>query len=272
VVPEKIENVTALAEATLQKHVSFLRSIGMVVNETKTEIMWIGDMPLIEYLSIGDNRVPLTKSMKALGIYIQGNLCWDVQAEHALNKSKRMLSAFRFLRKYLTEKQFLKAASANYYGTVYYAASVWFNNLKQIQKTKLTSIHFRMLRTAKRDHKQSLSRTELTHLCERATPEQWTKFMTASRVIKTIREQQPIYLFEKLTMTYFEKPRYPGIGQFFDHSRTRKGFQSIQNRLLFMRKIEFDWNNECKEISNDRLRIEMKKAFFPYFAETHCQV
>jgi len=264
VVPKEIENVKALAESTIQKHVSFLRSIGMIVNETKTEIMWIGTTPLLDNLSIGNNIVPFTKSMKALGIYVQGDLCWDAQAEHSISKSKKLLSAFRFLRKYLTEKQFLKAASANYYGSVYYAASVWFHNLKQSQKKKLTAVHFRMLRTAKRDFKMALSRTELTQLCERATPEQWAKFVTASRVIKTIRDQQPAYIFEKLTMNYFEEPRYPGNGCFFDFSRTRKGFQSIQNRLLFMRAIDLDWNNESSVISNDRIRIEMKKTFFPY--------
>jgi len=49
------------------------------------------------------------------------------------------------------QEQFLKAASANYYGSVFYSSIVWFQNLKQIHKTKLNSIHFRMLRTAKKD-------------------------------------------------------------------------------------------------------------------------
>jgi hypothetical protein len=51
--PKKIENTAKLAEDTLNRHISFLRSIGMVVNEAKTEIMWIGDNPLIEYLTMG---------------------------------------------------------------------------------------------------------------------------------------------------------------------------------------------------------------------------
>jgi hypothetical protein len=110
--------------------------------------------------------------MKALGIHIEGNLSWDAQAESAINKSKKLLSAFRFLRKYLTEKQFLKAASANYYGSVFYGGIVWFHSLKQKYKNKLTSIHFRLLRTAKRDFLLKLKRTELTELCKRATPEQ----------------------------------------------------------------------------------------------------
>jgi hypothetical protein len=57
-----------------------------------------------------------------------------------------------------------------------------------------------------------------------------------------------------------------GLGQFFDFSRTRKGFQSLQNRLLFMRSVNLDWNNESNELSDDRLRDEFKKAFFLYIA------
>jgi hypothetical protein len=99
----------------------------MVVNDSKSEIMWIGGdaSPFITII-IGDNEVPLTTSMKVLGIHFQGNLAWDVQAEVAINKSKKLLSAFRFLRKYLTEKQFLKAAPANYYGSVFYGGTVWY--------------------------------------------------------------------------------------------------------------------------------------------------
>ncbi len=64
----------------------------MVVNEAKTEIMWIGKTPLIDHLRVGNNSVRLTNLMKALGFYIQGDLCWNVQAEHALNKGKKLLS------------------------------------------------------------------------------------------------------------------------------------------------------------------------------------
>jgi hypothetical protein len=89
-------------------------------------------------------------------------------------------------------------------------------------------------------------------------------------VIKTIHNQQLTYHFGKLIINYFEEPRHPGLGQFFDFSRTRKGFQSLQNRLLFMQSVNFDWNNNSNELSDDHLRIELKKAFFPYIdlAET----
>ena len=161
--------------------------------------MWVGkNTPTINPLKVGDNLVTLSDKMKALGVYFQGNLCWDAQGQHAIQKSNKVVTAFRFLRKYMTEKQFITAASANYYGSVFYCCSVWFHSSKQSIKKKLNSSHFRLLRTAKRDFKMTLKRNELTELCERATPEQWTRFITATRVIKVLRDKKPPDLLRRL--------------------------------------------------------------------------
>jgi len=177
-------------------------------------------------------------------------------------KVKKIVSCFKHLRKYLTESQFLQAASANYYGSVFYACSIWYQNLKQKYKTKLNSFHFRMLRTAKLDFRMKLKRNELTELCKRATPEQWAKFVTSSRVIKIMRDKQPTELNQRLKDVYFEQKRQPGCGRFFDSARIKKGQQSIQNRLLFMRSIDYPWN--LKPMSDDLIRIEMKRAYFSF--------
>ncbi len=124
----------------------------MVVNEYKTEIMWIGKEPQLNEICINWTKCSLVKSMKALGIYIQGDLSWDTQAEFDIKKGQKLASCFGYVRKYLTEDQFLKAATADYYESVFYASSVWFQNIKVIFKTKFNSIHFRILGTATRLH------------------------------------------------------------------------------------------------------------------------
>ncbi len=264
--PSEQLTVKEVTERTIHKHITYLRSIGMVVNEAKTEVMWIGNGPsTITNIKIGASNVSLVNKMKALGIIFEGNLAWDAQAENVTAKSKKLFSALRFLRKYLTETQFLKAASANYYGSVFYASCIWYQSLKQKQKSKLTSTHFRMLRVAKRDYRMTFKRNELTEMCRRATPEQWAKFITATRVIKTVRQQQPKWLATKLMKVYYEEPRKPGIGLFYDGSKRKKGQQSLENRLLFMRSITQPWNLSS-ELSDDGLRVMMKRVFFPYYA------
>ena len=52
----------------------------------------------------------------------------------------------------------------------------------------------------------------------------------------------------------------PGRGLFFDGSRTRRGGQYIENRLLLMCSIDICWNSG-KYFTNDYVRIEMKRTF-----------
>ncbi len=77
--------------------------------------------------------------------------------------------------------------------------------------------------------------TKLTELCQRATLEQWAKFITTLCVIKIMRDEQPVGLSERLRQNCFEENRKPGIGLFFDSSHIKKGKQALENRLLFMR-------------------------------------
>jgi hypothetical protein len=60
-----------------------------------------------------------------------------------------------------------------------------------------------------------LKLTELTELCQRATPEQWAKFITGLRVIKIMRDEQPAGLAERLNRNCYEENRKPGIGLVF---------------------------------------------------------
>ena len=79
-------------------------------------------------------------------------------------------------------------------------------------------------------------------------------------MLKTIRDMQPTVLRAALINTYFEERQNPGRGLFFDGSRTRRGRQSIEIRLLFMRSIDICWNSG-KDLTNDYKRIEMKRTF-----------
>ncbi len=233
------------AERTIIEHVEYLKSLGMTVNESKTEVMWIAGTPcpILEF-KIGNEKCKLVEKIKALGIFIQNDLSWDTQAEQAILKGKKLVSNFTVLRRYLNEDQFLKAASANYFGAVFYAAGVWFDSSKGKYKDKLQSLHFRLLRTATRDYQMRLTHDQLSTRCRRATPRQRTNFITASRVIKTFRVKQPPELHKILLTNYFEEPRFPGVGLFFDSSMNKKGQQSIENRLLFMRSIKTPWNTK----------------------------
>jgi hypothetical protein len=237
----------------------------MTVNESKTEIMWIGKhSPKETSIKINNVVCKFSKSLKALGIHFEGNLAWDVQADTSIKKAKKLVGCLKFLRKYFTEEQFLKAATANYYGSVFYASSVWFPHIKSCHRTKLDSLHFRMLRIATRQSNYT-SRRDLYDRCKRATPTEWSRYLTATKVMKIIRDEEPKPLFDLINENYFEETRKPNVGFFFDKSKTLLGRQSIQNRLNFMRCISDPWNNKLQPLSNDQIRVIGKKTFFDYY-------
>jgi len=212
--------------------------------------------------SINGNKLKLVDRMKALGILITGTLCWDDQAEAAINKGRKIACCFRFLRKYLTRDQFLKAASAHFYGAVFYASSIWFDLCKEKFKTKFKSLHYRLLRSACKDFNFNLTKAELNLKCQRATPCEWTRFITASKVVKIIRDKQPKPLADLLDRTLYTLPRKPQLGKWYDESRSKWGKQSVQNRLIFMNGIEEPWLR--RDLSDDGIRMLMKKEFFDY--------
>jgi len=165
-----------------------------------------------------NKKLTFVTSLKALGIYISGDLNWDVQAEYPLRKGIKLISMFKFMRKYLTERKFLKAASAHFYGTVFYACSVWFEHTKWKYKPKFNSLHYRLLRSACKDYHFHFSKKELESRCKRASPTERNKFITTSRVTKTLRNNEPSNLADLLKTTLYEEPRFPGLAKFFDNS------------------------------------------------------
>ena len=241
-----------------------MNDLGMVVNKEKTEIMWLGKDPPITSIKVGGVNCDLVTSMKVLGTYFECDLNWDKQAELSIKKGVKLINVFRFIRRYLTEEQFLKSVTSNYYGSVFYGASVWLPNIKASHKTKLNSLHFRLLRVACKDFSLKLSRDDLTTRCKRAKPMEWARYSTASIAMKTIRDELPKPLFEILKSTYYEERRQKGRGLFFDSSRRKCGRQSLQNRLSHVAQIKKPWNEDGLPLSNNQLRRLLKSAFFSH--------
>jgi len=46
------------------------------------------------------------------------------------------------------------------------------------------------------------------------TLKEWVKYLTASRLVKIIRDECPCYLYCKLVSNYYEEPRKPQSGCF----------------------------------------------------------
>ncbi len=240
----------------------------MTVNESKTELMIVGNRPPgLNNIRVNNCDCVLNDTMKVLGITFDSKLTWNQHSDKAIKKGKGLIAAFKHVRKYLTEGQFIKSVTCNFYSSVYYGSSVWLNNCKSISKTKLTSLHFRLLRTACKDYKNRMSRDELTNRCKRATPLEWSRYTSASVAIKTFRDKKPEILHDILQRTYYAERRNPARGMFYDSSRTKMGRQSIQNRLPHIKQLSVPWNEPDSKFSNHRLRIVLKNTFFSCYQQ-----
>jgi len=61
---KSISDTESKVKKTLSKHVSYLKSIGMVVNETKTELMWIGKGKYTENIVLNCKTIPYKNTSK----------------------------------------------------------------------------------------------------------------------------------------------------------------------------------------------------------------
>jgi len=249
---EKARNISG-------KHVEFLRSLGMIVNETKTELMLMHKThrDLIEFEICGE-KIVSGKTLKALGVTFQNDFKWDTHLENIFKKIRSKLAMLRLIGKNLNKEQFLKVASAQLFSIMYYANSVWMNStLSAMGWKKLRSWHYRILRAAVKDFKYRKSKEQLNLECKRATPVMWHKYSSASLVIKCIRDGSPQLLNEEICRNLYTQRRSVNRGRFFDNSKGKVGRHRLGNRITFMNDLDFDWLNV--RINDDRIRIELKR-------------
>jgi len=113
-------------EACLQKHTEYLLSLGMIVNEKKTELVLFnkGNLPNIE-INVTGNKITSMDNMKILGVIFNKNLDWKPQVDRVIAQATRLSHGLKFLRKRLSQKQFIKATTSQFFGLVYYGSTTW---------------------------------------------------------------------------------------------------------------------------------------------------
>jgi hypothetical protein len=103
---------------------------------------------------------------------------------------------------------------------------------------------------------------------KKAMPIEWAKYSTASVVIQIIKDQNPRPLHDIIMSNYYSERRNARRGLFYDSSPLRVGRQSIENRLLHFTQIKEPWNKKGSKMTNNRIRVMLKKTFFSHNAIT----
>ena len=185
-----------------------------------------------------------------------------------MRKSSMMMSGLRIIRSKLTEDQFLKVATAQYYRVINYACQVWSTpSLNGILKKKLDVAHYKLLRLTIQDYKKDYPR-EMLDLIGRAKPTQWAGYAVSSLVVNVVASGRPIRLREKILKNEYVERRRPRMVLFYSSAKKRIGQQAIQNRLArTMELVHFDWRyleqDWRRTKGNEYLRRNLKASFFP---------
>lgn len=267
---DSIEDLIQKTETCLKEHDDFLRSIGMRTNVGKTEAVVFNKDHMELTLHMGDQTIVTGKTIKVLGITFNHNLHWTTHVEKTVKKAASIINRVRFIRRSLTEEQTLKVMTSYLYSTMYYGSPVWLGATSRSDDWKLMNrAHYQALRVILRDYRREQPRKELDFRCKRATPRQWSYYSVANITASILRDGEPSLLFDLIRGNSATSGRQPSRPTFFDTSRKKIGRQSIQNRIGdVFKRVKSDWLEKGK--SKDALRIELKRAFFPYF-QSQCK-
>jgi hypothetical protein len=242
------------------RHVSYLESLGMVVNKAKTEIMFLDKVFTPQTVCFAGISIESTKHMKALGITISHDLKWNEHLRILLPKAHAKLSLLRKVRPVLTRDQFIQIATSQIFSTTYYAAPVWLNQtLGSKEWKRMDSFHYRVMRVAINDFKRNKKRKVIDSLCKRATPKMWSNYISASTALKIVRDLLPSRLATSINETMVTERRRPRNGRFFDNSKLRVGRHSFANRLGHLNDISGPWLYPTP--SDDAIRTLLKRHF-----------
>ncbi len=239
-------------------HVSYLRSLGMVVNASKTEAVIFGKNDNSNTaVCFAESEIKTGSTMKALGVTLQSDLKWEGHLASVISKSQSKLSLLRKIRPLLTMEQFLTISTSQVFSTAYYAASVWLNcTLSSKLWKRVVSFHYRVMRVACLDFKARKKRTLIDKQCKRATPKMWADYISASTAIKIFRDSEPQLLADDIKFVWTTEKRRPNP-RFYDDSIRQSGRHIFANRLKHLNDIQDPWHHPPP--SNDVIRVLLKK-------------
>jgi len=248
------------ANKVLKCHLEWLTSIGMVVNPTKTEVMYMNHEKTIT-LNYGETAISSIKSMRVLGVWFDYKLAWSTQLQKVKNACRSLRPALRLLRRKLHDEELLQVITSNYYSRLYYGSEVWYPCLSYSLKKSISPIHYFPLRLVLRDYKRTFSNATLSFLTKRATPQQYNNFKMGKALVSISTNCEPFFLFHELLTNSSIEQRKPLRPRFYDSSRSKIGRQSFPNRVTAIaQQLDFDW---LQLHSKDGLRSQLKKSFFP---------
>jgi hypothetical protein len=235
-------------ETIVKKHFEWLKTLGMVVNPSKTEFIIFHPQQLKcvwnDPLLVDNCRVFPSKTLKILGVLFSHTLDWTPHVNSAMRKANSMIYALRYLNQKISRDHFRSLIHAHFLSNLTYSSQLWSGSISLKLKSRLDSCYFKVLRLLCWDFKGKKSRSALLAQSN----------MTS---LRAIFYQRDALLLHKLCTTLIPDPivgrlisqchftsRLGNRLLFFDYSSKRIGRQSFINRAkLISELIPFEWTH-----------------------------
>jgi len=261
---DDINSVKENARRNIQKHSEELSRIGMVVNNSKTElVLFHKDTKSVDVVLDDGTQLSSTHKLKALGVWIDNRLKWNVHIEELKRKVTRIISGLKIIRRKLSFKQTLNVVTAQVFSILYYASPAWLTPaIGRAEMDNIERIHFKALRVVTKDFKQRQSRSSISTRTNRLPPRLWSTFASASVLMKTWHSGIPVSLRRSFFENTYSTRRYPGLLSGFDSSRHKVSKQSTNNWCGgVLSQVKVPWTN--RTLTNDQIRTILKATIYP---------
>jgi len=253
-------------ETVVKDHINELKSIGMIVNGSKTEIIQMCPKPddeVVTSVQVDNTDVSTVTSMKVLGLTFDKRLDWSTHIDNLKGKMSSINNGIKLIRRKLTRKQAITVVTAQALSILYYASIVWLTpHISKKQEGRVESLHYRSMRLVIKDYRQRIGREIVDSSTSRLPPKLWCHYTACSFFMNLRRTGQPRSLLENMSANLYEKGRQPNRLFGYDSSSSRLGRIMTKNWIgQSLDKISEPWTHIS--MSKDMIRTCVKKCIYP---------
>jgi len=154
-----VDNMNEALRGALQNHFNWLESVGMVCNMRRTELITFG----CGETTIETNGTIITSKdhIKASWGIIDKKLNWNIEIGKITAKCRSFEFSIRYIRRYLNTKICSRVIQRQIILCLTYGSPVWSHNLSYINRGKLRSTYFHLIRVVLRDFNYKLNQSRL---------------------------------------------------------------------------------------------------------------
>jgi len=237
---DNIDDLVGSTKTVMSKHFEWLSSIGMVCNQSKTELMIYGQYSV--KIKVNNQEITSKSTIKVLGLLFDNNLRWQSQVKKILSRTRSVTFALRYLRRHLSLSEIKPVIYAQVVSRMAYGAPVWYHYLNFRQKAQLRSAFFRILRVLSRDFNLKLNRNGLLQVCDMDHIDNILFKRSSNFLFNLIFNLVPNDLAVKLLQRGYFNDRNVGKLHFFDCSSSKIGKACITNMASeIVSRWDFDW-------------------------------